>query len=85
MHFNTSALMAPYLHTFSAVVQKKKLFGAIKCKISIIIRNFMPSSKGVVWDEFSEQHQQKASRQEPYLMPNRYFFGAYKVQIICIF
>ena len=64
--------MVPYLHNFSVAVQKMHFFGDIWDKFAfsqakIYYHNLKKDagtapSKGLIWEEFSEQLRQKASK-----------------------
>ena len=61
MHFSGNTFMAPYLHQFSAVVQKC-IFMCYLGKFSNIVETIdavTAPPKGAIWDEVNEQHQHK--------------------------
>ena len=70
--------MASYLHTFSAMVQKKTLFWCYLGLIRIIFGANLESiskrndtgtepSIGAFWKEFSGQHQHQSIKKAPYI------------------
>ena len=87
MHFSFSTLMAPYLHQFSAVVQKMQFeieinSNYIWCKFGIMIK-LMPvvlPSNDAILDEFSEQHQHHSIKKST-IFNVLHLFVANKVQI----